>query len=457
MSRTNTPIFTVNPQTPNRQLRHRSSLEHAFNFTLTTPDPKPREIEEANFIYFTIADDCERAKIMLESRTGDNDSEVSSRNPSDDLASYDDDDDDNSYPPSGTGAVYLHRFLRALHEHSPTDAGRINLVRIILHGLFSRELTATFDRTLEAILPRARRWPFLTPDQRQHIFATLVAIAVDFLEGFFAPLTAQGQCTPSVSTRLTPSARFSASQSQGTPSRLHNLRRLCLLRDGHRCVMTGFFDKEFLTRERKARRRQPAAFGARVEAAHIIPHSLNAIAAPGAPLHEAKHFIWQIMNMFDPGVSRVLEGSAIDSPANAMLLASELHDEFGRLRCYMEELPGRPNMYAVKTVRGATALPPGFAPRPIVTLRNHELEGTEHAYLPLPRLLKIHAACCKMMQMAAAAEYVESLWDEMEELLERGTLRSDGSSDLGMVLRMKGLCDGGVFRSAEGGDGVKAC
>lgn len=218
--------------------------------------------------------------------------------------------------------------------------------------------------------------------------------------------------------------------------------------------MTGFFDKEYLTQERKLRRRPPATFGARLEAAHIIPPSLNAITAPGAALPEAKHFVWKILNMFDPGVSRALEGTNIDSPANAMLLTTELHDGFGRLRCYMEERPGRPNTYAVKMARGAIGLPPGLAPRPLVTLVNHEAPGAEHADLPLPRLLKLHSACCKMMEMSAAAGYVENLLDEMEDLMAEGTLKSDGSSDLGMVLRMKGFCEPGGGAVREVGEGV---
>lgn len=158
--------------------------------------------------------------------------------------------------------------------------------------------------------------------------------------------------------------------------------------------------------------------------------------------------------MFDPGISRVLEGSLIDSPANAMLLTSELHDEFGKLRCYMQEVPGRVNTYVIKTTRGATPLSAGYGPRVQVTLANHEAAGTQAAELPLPRLLKLHAACCKMMEMAAAADYVETLLDDIEELMAEGTLAQDGSSDFGMLLRMKGLWG---FESEVIEDGVPVC
>lgn len=115
MSHEDTLTFTPNPLTPNRQLRHRSSLAHAFNFTLVTPDPEPREIEEADFIYLTIADDCGTAGILLEFRVAD-DCNDGSHNASDDLVI---DHEEDEYTPSGV--VYLHRFLRALHEHSPPN------------------------------------------------------------------------------------------------------------------------------------------------------------------------------------------------------------------------------------------------------------------------------------------------------------------------------------------------
>lgn len=92
-------------------------------------------------------------------------------------------------------------------------------------------------------------------------------------------------------------------------------------------------------------------------------HNPYPVCAPGAALGEAKHFVWRILNMFDPGVSAVLAGCTIDSPGNAMLLAAELRDEFGRLRCYLDALPGRAHACAVKTTRGDMALVPGFAPR----------------------------------------------------------------------------------------------
>lgn len=121
------------------------------------------------------------------------------------------------------------------------------------------------------------------------------------------------------------------------------------------------------------------------------------------------------------------------------MLAAELHDEFKMFRCYMEEIPRKSNTYVVKTTRDAIPLLPIFRPKEQVTLENHEPVGIERAELPCPRLLKFHAACCKMMEMAAAADYVEMVLYEMDQLMVEETLAHDGSSDFGMVMRIRGL------------------
>lgn len=45
------------------------------------------------------------------------------------------------------------------------------------------------------------------------------------------------------------------------------------------------------------------------------------------------------MNLFDPGISKHLQASNIDTPSNAMTLCIELHKRFGDLKWYLEEVP----------------------------------------------------------------------------------------------------------------------
>jgi hypothetical protein len=60
----------------------------------------------------------------------------------------------------------------------------------------------------------------------------------------------------------------------------------------------------------------------------------------------------------------------------------------------------------------------------ICTIRAHNLRTQSE--LPDPKFLAIHAACCKLMQMSAVADYVEDLLDNVRTLLRRVGARRMG-------------------------------
>lgn len=183
------PSFAVNPQTPIRELRHQSSLEHIFHFTLSSPQPTRAVRDEAFFLYGEILGDCEAAGVFVQ--VGEDFGEEIEK-------------------------VYIHSLFRALLEFAPKEAGRLNIVRMILHGLFSFDRLAPHDRSLTPILPLARAWHTSTKeDDRQPMYQTLRTIAADFLLGFFVPLTAQATCTPRLSGRLSAPSTFDAAPTQG--------------------------------------------------------------------------------------------------------------------------------------------------------------------------------------------------------------------------------------------------
>lgn len=459
--------YVVRPQTPTRRIRRQTSLEYVLNFSLLSPAPHAHQIEEATLLYFLILDECERDGIILVNPPGDGDiheegpdlarnDAVAEMNEL--LAEYesveprsDDEADGETEPANHDGAIPLHKLFRCIHEYCPTDDGQVNVVRIVLHGLFPvlhvdhDHVETGDDRSLREILPRALAWLDFSADQKQTIYRTLAAFAADFLQKFFAPLKAQGRCTPAVSTLITPTSRTEPGPDQGTSTRLGNLRRLCLARDGNRCVVSGQLDSSYLMRlyERAGAQQPRGPTGVKTEAAHIIPHSLNALTGESSDLSPSKCTVWRILNMFDPGISHVLAGPLIDSPANAMMLVPELHDRFGRLQCYLQEDPDLANTYTFHTTRGTVPLPPSYAAdgRRVV-FQNRERDPTgPKAELPLPRLLRIHRACCLMLSMSGAAEYVEKLLRDMETMMERGVLAADGSSNLELLLRLRGLED----------------
>jgi len=59
--------------------------------------------------------------------------------------------------------------------------------------------------------------------------------------------------------------------------------------------------------------------------------------------------------------------------------------------------------------------------------------------VPDPRLLRLHAACAKILDMSGAADYVDRLHFDAEELRQEHTLREDGSSNLYALLCARGL------------------
>lgn len=445
--------FVVQPQTPRRQIRHRSSLEHILSFTLRTPPPEPDQIAEATLLYHEILADCEAAGVVLRKPPCNGDmaapqelhGQVKSPATDDvgeifDNEYYSEDDDQQSQD----GSVPLHKLFRAIYDYSPTTDGQVNVVRIILHGLFPvQDHEDPFERALVRILPRARKWRSFTAAEKDSVYRTLVIFASDFLEGFFVPLKAQGRCTPSVSNLITPTSRTEVDPDQGTPTRLGSLRRTIMARDGNRCVVTRKLDRSFLKKQSALYpRRRPKEYGVTTEAAHIIPHSLNALADDSKALHPSKCTVWRMLNMFSPGISTALAGIRIDSPSNAMLLVSELHDRFGNLECYFEAAPAHvgANAYTFHTTPKAIPIDPSLVPTgSYVVFTNHKTGGDVPVDLPSPQLLAIHRACCMMLAMSGAAEYLESLLHDTETLMQRGELAEDGSSNIALVLKLRGL------------------
>lgn len=429
--------MSVRPQTPNRVVpANPDAYTHLFRFTLESPRPLPQEALHASFIYFQILHDCNAADLTIHSFQPGVNSNRQSRSAG------------SAYTRVIDEHVKIERFYTALYVNTPTEPGKTNLVRMVLHGMFCPEAVHQEVRTLTKILPLASRWSYLRADERQPLFAILVNSARDLLFRFFVPLMAEGGTTAPASAHLTPPGG-SAGPGQGTPYRDNSLSALVKRRDGHRCVVSGMYDLAYLDIEERAGRCPPGndgGGGTATDAAHIIPHALNKVPRDSTDrtVDSGQQFVWGILNMFDTGVRDLLAGSKIDNPCNALLLAHDLHIEFGKLHVYFEEIPGLPHSYRFKRTRGARHLRRDCETHSeVLTFTNCEVDGPL-ASLPSARLLKLHAACCRMLEMAGAAEFVEGLLDDFEGMAVRGTLASDGSSDVGILWGMRGM-EGSFF------------
>ncbi|KAK2798287.1 hypothetical protein FQN50_008892 [Emmonsiellopsis sp. PD_5] len=280
--------------------------------------------------------------------------------------------------------------------------------------------------------------------------AAIDSFAEHLFQHFFLPMKAAGAKTqqPSRASSTGPALE----NVIGSSARLSTLRRDCLIRDHHRCVVTRVFDgSEAISRAEKDPMNVKDDEGHpldssldvfdELEVAHIIPHSIMSAKSDDGELQlsKSKMTALSILNMFEPGVVRLIEGPNIDRPFNAISLAPHVHKNFGLFRITFEALHGDPSQlnhtYKIQ------------APRPFIS-NMFKLPVTRTLFLspnhtidpPSPQLLALHHAIGTILELSAAGEYVDRIIRHMDEV----TVRSDGSAELGRIvtLRMGGWLAG---------------
>lgn len=273
-----------------------------------------------------------------------------------------------------------------------------------------------------------------------------------------SPVKASGQKTP----QATPAALSAPALETvtGTPARLSTLRRDCLIRDHHRCVATRSFDRAEAEKRSKRdglssqddeglpllRSRDSLA---RLEVAHILPHSLTSLGGEQqlvCPMRSvilsqilsnsiqtpSKKTALAILNMFDPGVIQLIEGPSIDRPSNAITLTHEAHCLFGDFKIYFE--PTDPTMYPPHTYKiDSTETEFLLYPSWLPVTRTLHLSPSRTIDPPSPRLLGIHRACAAMLHLSGAGEHIDEILRDMEDIC----VQSDGSAQLGHMVSLK--------------------
>ncbi|KLU91809.1 hypothetical protein MAPG_10757 [Magnaporthiopsis poae ATCC 64411] len=283
---------------------------------------------------------------------------------------------------------------------------------------------------------------FGDPEVKERLCKSVDAFAEYLMETLFFPLMVVSNKTPQPSP-ITNSAVQRAQGSDlpqtfvGTPERVSALRGTCLVRDRHRCVISRKFDiNEGIKRYKAAPGNARDDDGQLImpddcqtlEVAHILPHSLN--KASDSLLSPGKKATLDILNMFDVGVVHMIEGVEIDRPHNAISLTQEHHRHFGAFRIFFHgPIESQPqHTYRVDAfddfVRRALRLP---VTRTLYLTENRNIDP------PSPRLLAIHRAIGHILHLSGAGDYIEQVLRDAEEY----GVRSDGSTQLGMLLSLK--------------------
>src|SRR4051812_15736182 len=124
--------------------------------------------------------------------------------------------------------------------------------------------------------------------------------------------------------------------------------------------------------------------------------------------------------MFDPGIRHLVEGPNIDRSYNAITLTLDLRRSFSDLLIYFEASPSIDYTYIIKST-----LPyPIFQPRLPIT-RTLFITPEHTIEPPMLRLLAIHRACCLILRVSGAGEYINKVLRDGEAQ----TAMSDGSTE----------------------------
>ncbi|XXH02118.1 hypothetical protein Hte_008486 [Hypoxylon texense] len=365
--------------------RHRSSLEGVINFSAEPPlDTAQRAVAKRRFY-----------RIIEHFETSSNNSD---------------------------GVLYKRpQLVRFTYEYALSEESRDNLLRAFFRALALSMEDDSQSMDFEELRP---------------IF---FSFADHLLDNFFLPLKASTKKTP----QPTPTFRSAFGEVQGaaafvgTPARVSALRGDCLVRDRYRCVISRKFDHAVATSrfnrdgddalDDDGNLLSEASFDV-LEVAHILPHSLVKVN-PDSQLDPSKEAALAILDMFDNGLTHLIEGADIDRPRNAVTLTHTLHCHFGDFKIFFEPDNQQPHTYRINS----------FLPRYIS--RDLGLPVTRMLYLtstrtidpPSPRLLAVHRAIAHILHLSAAGEYIDKLLRDMDE---KG-IQPDGSTELDRMLKLR--------------------
>ncbi|KAM5445468.1 hypothetical protein MaudCBS49596_007452 [Microsporum audouinii] len=333
---------------------------------------------------------------------------------------------------TGSRLTYSHALLiRCTYEYSRSEASKDRFLRAFFESM-RMDIAIGKD-------------PDFT-SQGNQLRENLTVFAEFLLDNFFIPLKASGRRTPQPSpAHLSVFERIQGAHEYiPTPERISALRRACLVRDHHRCVISRRFDRnEAVSRLERLGDDAKDDDGNQLlgeefdilEVAHIIPHSLTQSDANGE-LSDSKKAALAILSMFDCDVSHLIDGVNIDRPFNAMSLTPNYHDAFGNFKVYFTPIPGHEHTYQVESFLHPAVLSSLPVTRELYVTEDRSIDP------PLPRLLAIHRAIAQILKISAAGEYIDKILRDMED---PGT-SSGGSTELGRIvtLRIGGWLDGAV-------------
>ncbi|KAH8082004.1 hypothetical protein BXZ70DRAFT_995927 [Cristinia sonorae] len=207
------------------------------------------------------------------------------------------------------------------------------------------------------------------------------------------------------------------------------IKKLALFRDGYRCLLSGVYDRDTIDKNLDFANQY---FAWKV---HRNSWTQCAYILPDTSQNGNKVSQFSRDSEFAPAMITSLErldllGGKVNHPANVLTMEQSLHDGFNSARLWLEPVADLLDTYDLVY---STTIKYGMVPLPdrVTVEVNPEMlklcqeKGVPPPELPSPVLLGFRAACCRVLHMSGAADQIDLVLQDMEEV---GVLAEDGSS-----------------------------
>ncbi|KAJ7364853.1 hypothetical protein DFH08DRAFT_840151 [Mycena albidolilacea] len=222
------------------------------------------------------------------------------------------------------------------------------------------------------------------------------------------------------------------------PTTTADARKESLVRDGFRCMVTGQYDFDSCDRhtDLEAAREAENVPRAVTQCAHIFSES----AQDSDKKTDYAASAMAILEMFGLNAqAESLVGRNVHKHFNILTMRSDLHHLFDHLTFWLEEVIGEKNTYKVCSVRDKVRTLPSPPPERVTFKVDPKLEaecwaaGKEPPALPSPALLAIRAACSRVVHMSGAAEQIDQILRDLEDI---SVMADDGGSATLLMSRL---------------------
>ncbi|KXN83403.1 hypothetical protein AN958_01476 [Leucoagaricus sp. SymC.cos] len=198
---------------------------------------------------------------------------------------------------------------------------------------------------------------------------------------------------------------------QEAPQSHAQAKKYALMRDGHRCVVTGKYDTRSVKMIQELEEMvnlDPSAMRESTQCAHIFSESTNSSIKPGSAKREYAATMWAVMHRFGyEELPDELNGSKVHRLENVMTLVPGFHMDFDRLDIWFVATV-QMNRYKLE------ASDPSFL-RSYPEFITFTTPDPEKLPVPSPIYLAIHAACAKVAHLSGAAARIDEFYQDMED------------------------------------------